>query len=325
MLGYSDSNKDGGIFTSNWELYRAEIALVELFDELARRARHPLRMFHGRGGTVGRGGGPSYQAILAQPPGTVRGQIRLTEQGEVIASKYANPEIGRRNLETLVAATLEATLLQPTKTRAARPSCDGGRDAVAGQHGGLPRAGLRDARLHRLLLRRHADPRDRRAQHRLAPGLAQGHRSASRTCAPFPGASAGASAALDAARLVRLRLGDRGLPRRRRRRQRTERAGAAAAACTGSGRSSARCCPTWTWCWPRATWRWPRAMPSWWTDTRLRKRIFARDRGRVAAHRRRARADHRREAAAGRQPGAGALDPSTASPTSIRCTTCRSS
>lgn len=112
MLGYSDSNKDGGIFTSNWELYRAEIALVELFDELPHIR---LRMFHGRGGTVGRGGGPSYQAILAQPPGTVRGQIRLTEQGEVIASKYANPEIGRRNLETLVAATLEATLLQPTK------------------------------------------------------------------------------------------------------------------------------------------------------------------------------------------------------------------
>ena len=117
MLGYSDSNKDGGIFTSNWELYRAEIALVELFDELNRAhvgAPIRLRMFHGRGGTVGRGGGPSYQAILAQPPGTVRGQIRLTEQGEVIASKYANPEIGRRNLETLVAATLEATLLQPT-------------------------------------------------------------------------------------------------------------------------------------------------------------------------------------------------------------------
>ena len=115
MLGYSDSNKDGGIFTSNWELYRAELALVELFDELALTHGITLRMFHGRGGTVGRGGGPSYQAILAQPPGTVRGQIRLTEQGEVIGSKYANPEIGRRNLETLVAATLEATLLQPTK------------------------------------------------------------------------------------------------------------------------------------------------------------------------------------------------------------------
>jgi phosphoenolpyruvate carboxylase len=116
MLGYSDSNKDGGIFTSNWELYRAEIALVALFDQLANSHNIQLRMFHGRGGTVGRGGGPSYQAILAQPPGTVRGQIRLTEQGEVIGSKYANPEIGRRNLETLVAATLEATLLQPTKS-----------------------------------------------------------------------------------------------------------------------------------------------------------------------------------------------------------------
>ena len=115
MLGYSDSNKDGGFFTSNWELYRAETALVELFAPLKREHGLTLRLFHGRGGTVGRGGGPSYQAILAQPPGTVNGQIRLTEQGEVIASKYANPEIGRRNLETLVAATLEATLLPPVR------------------------------------------------------------------------------------------------------------------------------------------------------------------------------------------------------------------
>ncbi|NDP37410.1 MAG: phosphoenolpyruvate carboxylase [Rhodoferax sp.] len=127
MLGYSDSNKDGGIFTSNWELYQAEIALVDVFDKINQHDLNAdgtprgagdiqLRLFHGRGGTVGRGGGPSYQAILAQPPGTVRGQIRLTEQGEVIGSKYANPEIGRRNLETLVAATLEATLLKPTKS-----------------------------------------------------------------------------------------------------------------------------------------------------------------------------------------------------------------
>jgi phosphoenolpyruvate carboxylase len=116
MLGYSDSNKDGGFFTSNWELYRAETALVGLFGELERSHGIRLRLFHGRGGTVGRGGGPSYQAILAQPPGTVNGQIRLTEQGEVIGSKYAHPEIGRRNLETLVAATLEATLLHPTRS-----------------------------------------------------------------------------------------------------------------------------------------------------------------------------------------------------------------
>jgi phosphoenolpyruvate carboxylase len=107
MLGYSDSNKDGGFFTSTWALYQAEVALVTLF----RAEGVTLRLFHGRGGSVGRGGGPTYQAILAQPPGSVNGQIRLTEQGEIIASKYATPETGRRNLETILAATLEASLL----------------------------------------------------------------------------------------------------------------------------------------------------------------------------------------------------------------------
>jgi phosphoenolpyruvate carboxylase len=117
MLGYSDSNKDGGFLTSNWELYKGEMSIVQTC------ARHQvgLRLFHGRGGTVGRGGGPSYRAVLAQPPGSVNGQLRLTEQGEVIASKYSDPVVGRRNLGTLVAATMEATLL---------PGVDLGEDAA---------------------------------------------------------------------------------------------------------------------------------------------------------------------------------------------------
>ena len=116
MLGYSDSNKDGGYITSQWSLYQSEQRLVEIF------AKHNvrLRLFHGRGGSVGRGGGPSFEAILAQPAKSVAGQIRITEQGEVITAKYADAGNAERNLEALVSATLKATLL-PDATMTPNP------------------------------------------------------------------------------------------------------------------------------------------------------------------------------------------------------------
>ena len=117
MVGYSDSNKDGGYLCSQWSLSSAQATLADV----ARRSGVTLRFFHGRGGTVGRGGGPAYQAILALPPGTVDGAIRLTEQGEIVAAKYSNRAMARRNLETLVSATLESTLLHGLPTGDADP------------------------------------------------------------------------------------------------------------------------------------------------------------------------------------------------------------
>jgi phosphoenolpyruvate carboxylase len=253
MLGYSDSNKDGGFLTSGWALYRAEIALTQVF------ARHgiTLRLFHGRGGSVGRGGGPSYQAILAQPQGAVQGQIRITEQGEVIASKYANPELGRRNLEN-------------PRRRHAGSHAAGARARCA-----APRIPRRDGRTvgHRL----------RRLSGKMVyetPGFEQ-YFWESTVIAEIAALNIGSrpasrkkTTAIEDLRAIpwvfswaqcRLMLpGWFGFGARSRLAAKARRgAWRCWRRCTASGASSAPCCRTWTWCWARATSPSPSATRGW--------------------------------------------------------------
>jgi phosphoenolpyruvate carboxylase len=169
MLGYSDSNEDGGFVTPGRELYKAEIGLVEIFEGHGVR----LRLFHGRGGSVGRGSGPNYDAIIAQPGGAVNGQIRITEQGEIITSKCSNAEVGRNNLEILTAATLEASLLhprQPAPKREYLTAMDGLSAFAFKAYCGLVYETEGFAEYFLVVHRHH---RDRDLEHRQPPGLAQ--------------------------------------------------------------------------------------------------------------------------------------------------------
>jgi phosphoenolpyruvate carboxylase len=189
MLGYSDSNKDSGFLSSNWEIHKAQIAL----QRLAGRHEVALRIFHGRGGSVGRGGGPAYQAILAQPSGTLNGRIKITEQGEVLASKYSLPELALYNLETVTTAVLQNSLVSTSV------------DDTPSWNELMGRLGARSRQHYRRLVHdpiwwssSSRSPQSRRSASCRSPVARPVARAAPRispACGPSPGCSAGPRAA----------------------------------------------------------------------------------------------------------------------------------
>jgi phosphoenolpyruvate carboxylase len=141
MLGYSDSNKDSGFLSSNWEIYKAQRSLKQVAEQYGV----VLRIFHGRGGSVGRGGGPAYEAILAQPGHSINGRIKITEQGEVVASKYALPELALYNMETITTAVIQASLLHSTM------------DNIVPWHDIMERLSMRSREQYRVLIYEQED------------------------------------------------------------------------------------------------------------------------------------------------------------------------
>ena len=191
MVGYSDSNKDGGYLTSHWNLYDAQAELVDA----AAAGGVRLRLFHGRGGTVGRGGGPAYQAILAQPPHSVQRAIRVTEQGEMVAAKYSHPAPARRNLETLLAATLEVSCLDVHERRVDRPRVrrgDGG-DVAGGASPPIARSSTTTIGSSTSSARSRRPTRSPRSTSAAGRRRAR-RRGRSRICGRSPGCSDGPSA-----------------------------------------------------------------------------------------------------------------------------------